>query len=564
MAKTSVYSRPMPNASLPRNSFPRGFMTSLNWSAGMLLPVFCKEVPKGSHCRIDRSIFMRTAQLNTAAFPKMDNHIDFFKVPKRLLMTRYEEFLTNTADANSSGILDGNNGFGVPVTAPYIRRQDIYTTLNGTYTDIIGDSIFHGAQRLLDLLGYDHSNCIMPSSADPFETNLNAFRLLAYQKIYYDHFRNTAYESNNPMDYNADWWYGQGVSGSNPAGMIGTPVTIAGILTLRYANVRRDYFTNLYPALNYVFSSPSGVDWQVPDSVVLGARTSAVMLPRIQSSTSMTALTSTGNAASLSVQSIRAAFALDKLLRASAYTPKHVRDQIEARFGVKCSKKYGNESEYLGSFMNDIVIGEVTSTANTLTASSGDALGAIGGKGVSGDKGGHVIEFDTNEDDCIIMGVMYSLCRSMYDSRRIDAFNAKFTKEDYFQPEFMNLGLRPLYQYELYTVSGPNAQAYSNQIRGYVPRYQEYKVSIDENHGLFNNGNLLSIFTPHFNFSFGLVLASGPGVTAAYFKMAPKHLDSIFAQQYDASDQGTDQFYGLIQFKFDARQNMSVHGQPSL
>ena len=132
MARTSVYSKPMPNASLPRNSFSRGYLVNLDWSAGMILPVFCQEVPKGSHGRIDRSIFMRTAQLNTAAFPKMDNHIDFFKVPLRLLMTRYEEVITNTQDANSTAITDQSGAFSLPTTMPYFQRKDVLTAVGGS------------------------------------------------------------------------------------------------------------------------------------------------------------------------------------------------------------------------------------------------------------------------------------------------------------------------------------------------------------------------------------------------------------------------------------------------
>ena len=617
MAKTSVFSRPLPNASLPRNSFSRGFVSNLNWSAGMIIPVFCKEVPKGSHGRINRSIFMRTAQLNTAAFPKMDNHIDFFKIPKRLLLSRYEEIITNTQDNFSSAIVDSYGGNSIPTTMPYFKRSDVLGSLfhydeedSEWYAekDILGYETACGSLRLLDLLGYDGVNCMKnvagqtPASTDPFECNLNAMRLLAYHKVYYDHYRNTAYEANDPRKYNADYTYQSNLNSSGAVGLIGGD-DLTDLLTMHYVNMRKDYFMNIYPSLNYVTqfvttsASPSftGLEWSLPTSVsgLLVGNPSAsdssyqgtVYATGVASGTNTSSTSvrggvgigklSTSYQSGISVQSIRAAFALDKLLRASAYAPKHVRDQIEARFGVKTRKTYGHESEYLGSFMNDIVVGEVTSTANTTSGDNGDALGAIGGKGVSGDRSGKVIEFDTNEDDCIIMGVMYTLVRSVYDSTRIDKFNTKFAKEDYFQPEFMDLGLQPLYQFELETVGGVNGSTYSNQIRGYVPRYQEYKTSIDENHGLFNAGNQLDIFVPHINKINTLALSNGNGVNVPYFKMDPAYLDSIFVDKFSAvaldvisddpyATELTDQFYGELQFQFDVRQNMSVHGQPRL
>lgn len=81
---------------------------------------------------------------------------------------------------------------------------------------------------------------------------------------------------------------------------------------------------------------------------------------------------------------------------------------------------------------------------------------------------------------------------------------------------------------------------------------------------MFDQGQSLGIFVPHFNKTLVQYAPGTPGVNAAFFKMSPSHLDSIFMQAFDDTDMGTDQFYGEIQFKCDVRQNMSVHGQPRL
>ena len=194
MAKRTVLSRPLPDSSLPRNTFDRSFFKNLNWSAGMILPVFCQFVPVGSSGQINRSIFMRTNAVNTAAFPKMDTHIDFYKVPLKLLMTRYNEFKLNISDANSSSLTAAGQD-APPSTMPYFNLGTIYPGYFGggnTLTDDVGDLQKLGAMRLLDLLGYndDYISRYGATGSDLPNMDFQTFKLQAYQKVYYDHYRN--------------------------------------------------------------------------------------------------------------------------------------------------------------------------------------------------------------------------------------------------------------------------------------------------------------------------------------------------------------------------------------
>ena len=600
--KPSPLSRPLPNASLPRNTFDRSFMINFNQSAGMLIPVFSQFLPLGSHAKINRSVFMRCAQLNTASFPELDYNIDFFCVPIKLLFTRYDEFKTNTQDINSSSFANTDETLNtVPSRLPYFKRSDYLAFANNLSVDydIFGFPWLYGAERLFDFLGYDDAT--LNDVFDPtYDVELNALRLLAYQKVYYDHYRNSAYEVNDPFAYNADHYYSSGANG-----YISDASVLRKISMLHYIDYRKDYFTAIYPSLQYV---SSGVQsqlnaWNLPNSFVQAGYTPTSYtigltgttgkdsqrwikfngdpVPASQSVSSDTpgsTLAVPGskivhdhtvngygiasqNAGLYNTQAIRAAFALDKLLRASAYAPKHVKDQLEARYGVSLRKSYGNESIKLGSFGNRISIGEVTSTANTVSGMNGDELGAIGGKGVSGSSSGKTIEFDV-ESDSIVVGVAYMTVRSFYDSHRYDCFNMKHLKEDLPIPEFMDLGLKPVTVQEIYNQYD---SVKNNHIFGYQTRDQEYKVGIDTNHGLFRANEPLSPFTIRNNshtrlFNGGVFTAP----TASYFKVSPYDLNDIFAQAFDPSHQDTDQVFGQIRFDFVTRQNMSVHGQPKL
>lgn len=564
MAKTSVLGRPLPYASLPRNAFDRSFSVKCNWSSGQLIPVFFKNGLKGSHCKINRSVFMRTADVNTAAFTTLDTHIDFYAVPYRLLWSHYDNFILNINDTNSSALMydssdyvgSGSPDMRIPASVPSFNLNQATIPGAGTTLDD-GTEYVLGLQRLLDHLGYS----TMWENSGSVTQVVNAFPLLAYQKVYFDHYRNTSYQSNNPYAYNADYLYVGGTQGTY------TTAQLKDLLTLRFVDYRKDYFTNIYPSLNYTVSQPAGTDWTVPSSVVGVSTLSTTSLGSVgpasddnrSASVIFSGFPERSRSVVVSAQSLRAVFALDKLQRASAYAPKHVKEQYEARFGVKFPSALSSESRYLGSFKNDVVIGEVTATSTSYDPDgAAQPLGTIGGKGVGADGFSQDIEFDLVED-CAIIGMLYTLPRSAYDSTFLQKFNLRQTREDFFQPEFMDLGLQPVYRKEWNII---NNTTINNVVLGYTERYLEDKLSVDENRGLFRNGNQLSVFTTHTNLNRRGGYTSG-GVDYRYFKVLPSDLNAIFITAFDGSEV-TDQFFGQFTFKFVANQNMSVHGQPRL
>ena len=65
---------------------------------------------------------------------------------------------------------------------------------------------------------------------------VNPFRFLAYQKVYFDYYRNPLYELNDPSAYNVDSYFGSAFDLSTVYS------------TLRYRNWNKDYFTSLSPS----------------------------------------------------------------------------------------------------------------------------------------------------------------------------------------------------------------------------------------------------------------------------------------------------------------------------
>lgn len=639
--------RPMPDAKRPRNPYDRSYKVKFTSKVGHLLPIFKLWSPAGSHVRLNRREFMRTFDINTAAFEGFKHCIDFFAVNLNDIWGYWDNWYLNINDMHSSAfnaLQAGLNGSDVDAQVKmrtnvpgnsitsilglsdladnllagtgeiqYTRVEDV----EGTPTEVTYDSNTirrYNARRLLNLLGYpvtvagelDENGQFLGMTPDELgyvHDNSNQINnlipLCVYQKIYFEHFRNNSYEAQNPFYYNLDWL---GNSNDNPAVTNSNLIQFYGHITqLRSANYRKDFFQSAYPALDYVPSDASPFDWEVPTNVgnlsgILQVATGSDagrwnysgLYGYLVNSGGQNILKNDspsnllGNVAgenqnlshthiyeqslgpnAYNVQAIRAAFALDKLKRASAYAPRHVKDQYEARFGFKYKGEH-HHSIKIGSFATDINAFEVTQTSPTSINGDLSPLGTIGGKGIGSSGHGDEITFDCMNSDYMIMAVSYFMPRLNYDSFRFDPFLIKFSRNDFFQPEFENQGLQPVYQKLIAwsKLTDPTlADVANNILRFWQARYQEYKTGIDTNFGLFNRGCMLSQFTTHFNLDkrvFGM-----SGLDWRFFKVLPDDVDNMFVTHAD-QEELSDQFYGQVTFDVDTTELMSVHGMPSL
>lgn len=597
--KKNVFSRPEASESHSRNAFDRSFVTNFNLSAGMLLPSFCKFVFGKSHVRINQSSFFRSADVNTPAFPSMPLYTDYYFVPMHQLVSNWNAFRSQTNDRFSSSL-------GVPLILPAFTVSEIRNAIKDSLTNNLKDGSsrytwHHGALRLLDLLdygitadGFDNSST---SDQDGLTAlgNLSPLAACAYQKVYYDHYRNTAYEANDVSAYNLDSHFTLNGDGATTVDL--SKLDIFKVFNLHYANYRRDFFNTIYPSLNFIASAASAftaTKFKLPSNILgIGningsgafvASTNAVTKPVVNDMAAAPSMSSQGLQYGFTLQNLRAAFALEKLARISSYAPQHVVDQFQARFGYRPKSDSLNESVRLGSFTNNIIVGEVTQTATTQTGSGSSVvenrLGTVGGKGVGASDRSKPISYDVPEDGFII-GVSYVLPRLTYDSYKVDMIHQQFYPEDWSLPEFENLGLQPILLKNVAigkpqdTITDVSTIQVGNTILGYQPRDMQYKASVSTNHGLFNRkyqlqntdspSGVLSAFVFHgkFDYTKNATLISAGGVNFAYFKCAPSDLDDIFAQSYDGT-QFTDQFFGQMSIDFACIQDKPIFGIPRL
>lgn len=484
----SLFAKQKSKANLQRNAFDLSYSNKFTASPGMLLPCYVQEVNPNEHFVISPQSFLRTMPLNTASFVRAKQNIEFYFVPYRLLCRQFPQFVVGT-EYKISSVSSLNSYTG------QLPNFDLRETINnlidetkvtGNELDICGMPIYKGSIRLLDLLGYGVNIPTIRSyknSTGGFQRTLscNPFRLLAYQKIYYDFYRNPMYELNFPEAYNVDDSFDTELS-SPTFDNYTTPDNAR--FSLRYRNWKKDYFNCVSPYFQ-------GADWLTTsfNAPVFDGYTSSttnMMKPfsSFYGKNAQSYLAGSNNVPKnmFSISNLRSAFALDKLYRLSiAAGDGDYASQIRAHYGFDVP--YDNcKSRFLGGISEPISISEVITTATTSEAPTGD----IYGKGISANSGQRIV-FDSKEHG-LIMGIFSVVPEADYNAAGVDKFNIKQYREDFYQPEFADLGLAPLSLYE-YTYCDPHTGNGDNKTIGYVPRYIEYKTRVDLVHGEFESFN---------------------------------------------------------------------------
>lgn len=554
----SIFAKQKSKANLQRNAFDLSRSDIFSASAGMLLPCFVEEVNPNEHFEITPSSFLRTMPLNTAAYTRLKQNVEFYFVPFRLLLRQFPQFIVGTDYKISSFEL--LNLYKNPL--PSIDLQKTLLALVGAANassssdisvDALGYPAWRGTLRLLDLLGYGVSASDVVSAAkenpsmterDIASIKVNPFRLLAYQKIYYDFYRNPFYELNKPSAYNIDTYYTTSPQGNNIPVWKNSLSASNDMYMLRYRNWKKDYFNALSP----YFQGSDYLTDTIPAPTFPGG-TGFVASPQSSGNTFSSIYGASSEQFGFTINNLRSAFALDKLYRLSiAAGDGDYASQIKAHYGFDFPHD-SYKSTFLGGIDAPVTISEVLTTATTERGEAAD----IFGKGMSANRD-KTIRFDSKEHG-IILGIFSVVPECDYSSTMLDKFNQKFNREDYYQPEFADLGKQPVDPYEFSTEYFNPRQV---SPLGYINRYAEYKTKVDKVHGEFSPSGSLDAWTTVRQYK----SVSGP-VTNSFFKINPAVLDKIFAQVYDGSEV-SDQFLVDFQCLVTAVRPMSVTGEPAL
>ena len=386
------------------------------------------------------------------------------------------------------------------------------------------------------------------------EYRFNPFRLLAYQKVYYDFYRRQDYEGSKPEHYNIDDFNGDLINMTDTQRLLG-------IFQLRYRWLAKDYFTGVVPSELFGtenLAQKNSVNALLPEyrqamsNIVEGGAVTTSMISDGRG-------VRIGNVNDVSTRSIRAIYAIEKLMRLTRRAGDYdYISQTSAHYGVDVPRGRGEEVSFLGGWNSQIDISEVVTTALT---EKGDPA-QIYGRGV-GTQQGKDIHYEAKEHG-VLMVITSIVPDSDYSGVGMSNFNAKLYRGDYFHPEFQDLGLQPIMSHELafqpHKLNRSASDKFGKSVLlGYAPRYAEYKTANDELHGEFRTGKEFSSWVSSIKVLDNAFFTDA-GIKPSALLVSPSQLDSIFSIRFDGSE-STDQFMCVCNNICKIIRPMSVTGQ---
>lgn len=308
------------NNKVHRSTFDLSRRNLFTSKIGELLPVFCEEVIPGDDFKVNMQHFSRSMPVQTAAFTRLRENIQFFFVPYTSLYYRFRECMQNmTKGQNGQNIsrsasspLDNKD---LTTELPYLLMRDIYQYLAVllNYTDdndkkISEDARFNqedvlrisDSAKLLMSLGYGNFTELskitavrntdgtyslqlngktlstsdlqqmyndIVNYANQQKTAVSPFRLLAYHRIANDYYRYMQWQPWRSYSCNVDYLNGTtaNIFGSAPSDntqRLAWYKSLIGafrnIFDMEYSNLPLDYFNGAIP--NQQFGDESVVN----------------------------------------------------------------------------------------------------------------------------------------------------------------------------------------------------------------------------------------------------------------------------------------------------------------
>lgn len=577
-----------------KNGFPEDERNCFTAKVGELLPVFSKFLYPNKKVKIKAKNFTRTTPLNTAAYTRVREYYDYFFVPLRLLWRYSDQYFIQMRDSYVANNMDSTSD-GFVEKAPYMDLLELHQSLNAlydnfhnlsnSYTDVARD-VFNQPRyatiaKLLEYLDYGIYDPDTFGEHIPFSA-VNLWRLLAYQKIYYDYFRLPQWEKNKASNYNLDYIapHNIGYYSSNFAQHILDSTDT--MFELRYANYNKDMFTGLLPSPQYGETSTVTIngagqtylDLRQENGTTIQnssysffpaqSETKGVLGVKNGSGTPsgyLTRLNLEGQIGNLSILALRQSEALQKWKEIALSGNEDYRTQIRKHFGIDPGSVRSSLCEHLGGFQSNIVINEVINQ-NLADDNAAD----IAGRGISSSDG--FIEFEAKEHG-ILMCIYHAKPLLDYAAVGIAPDNLKLAPTDYVIPEFDKIGMQPVPTVWLrgyYDFEGVGIDELKGTL-GYAPRYIEYKTSIDKVRGGFLRSFNTWVapwsekyITDMFRTNFA---NTGQAFNYLSFKVSPSALDSIFAVSHDAyPDTRSDHFICCLDTECTSVQPIDRDGLP--
>lgn len=522
----------VPSAEIPRSSFDRSHGYKTTFDAGYLVPIFLDEALPGDTFNLSMTGFARLA---TPIFPLMDNmFMDtfFFAVPMRLVWENWERF---------NGAQD-DPGDSTDFTIPLISCAE-----NGSFA----------AGSLADYFGLPLGVTV---GADAGETEVSCLPFRAYHRIW------------------NEWFRDQNLQDSSIFGQVvddGPDIYTSGQLALLRRGKRHDYFTSClpWPQKGDAVSLPLGTSAVVSPAVlgtsapwfdvtghtptsgalVIGAADTDVQwdgaigpaggLRWGNSATSPGLIANLTTATAATINQLRQAFQVQRLLERDARGGTRYTEIIRAHFGVVSPDARLQRPEYLGGGSSPVNVVAVPQTSE----SSGTPQGNLAAYGTASLHGHGFVKSFT--EHCILIGLVAVRADLTYQ-QGLERMWSRQTRFDFFWPALSHIGEQAVLRKEL-VCSGDAVT--DEEVFGYQERYAEYRYKPTRITGLFRSSHPQSLDAWHLSQEL-----TAPATLNAAFIVDDPPIDRVIAVDTEPH------FLFDAYFKLRCARPMPLYGVPGM